>query len=95
MSLFASAEDYDLTKNDEEDRSSGRKIDIVWATSPKLEFAIGEISGPPNQRQHPHFFGDKLKIAKMLKVVLNRIVRINGGVRESLSMLKLHGLQIY
>jgi len=67
ISLFASAEDYDLTKNDEKDRSSGRKIDIVWTTSPKLEFAIGEVSGPPNQRQHPHFFGDKLKIAKMLK----------------------------
>ncbi|RGB27069.1 hypothetical protein C1646_674294 [Rhizophagus diaphanus] len=42
MSLFASAKDYDLTKNDEENRSNGRKIDIVWTTLPKLEFAIGE-----------------------------------------------------
>lgn len=61
MSLFASAEDNDLTKNDEENHSNGRKIDIVWTTLPKLEFAIGEVSGPPNQHQHPHFFGDKLK----------------------------------
>ncbi|CAG8667612.1 14957_t:CDS:2, partial [Acaulospora morrowiae] len=95
ISLFASAEDYDLTKNDEEDRSSGRKIDIVWTTLPKIEFAIGEVSGPPNQRQHSHFFGDKLKIAKMLKVMLNRIVRMYGGIGESLSLLKLYGLQIY
>jgi hypothetical protein len=95
ISLFASAEDYDLTKDDEEDRSSGRKIDIVWTTLPKLEFAIGEVSGPPNQRQHSHFFGDKLKIAKMLKVMLNRIVRVYEGIGESLSLLKLYGLQIY
>ncbi|CAI2171182.1 3253_t:CDS:10 [Funneliformis geosporum] len=95
ISLFASAEDYDLTKSDEEERSSGRKIDIIWTTMPKLEFAIGEVSGPPNQRQHPHFFGDKLKIAKMLKVMLNRIVRMYGGIGDSLSLLKLYGLQIY
>ncbi|CAI2185194.1 10826_t:CDS:10 [Funneliformis geosporum] len=93
ISLFASAEDYDLTKNDE-DRSSGRKIDIVWTTLPKLEFAIGEVICPPSQRQHPHFFGDKLKIAKMLKVMLNRIIRIYGCIGESLSLLKLYGLQI-
>ncbi|KAF0485242.1 hypothetical protein F8M41_022852 [Gigaspora margarita] len=95
ISLFASAEDFGLIKNDEEDRSSGRKIDIVWTTSPKIEFAIGEVSGPPNRRHHPHFLGDKLKIAKMLKVMLNKIVRIIGGVGESLSLLKLYGLQIY
>ena len=63
--MFASAEDYDLRKTDAEDRSSGRKIDIVWLTKPpRLEFALGEVSGPPNQCQHPHYFGDKIKIAK-------------------------------
>ncbi|EXX69341.1 hypothetical protein RirG_097060 [Rhizophagus irregularis DAOM 197198w] len=46
--LYASAEDADLKKNDAEDRSSGRKIDAVWATKPpKVEFAICEVSGPP------------------------------------------------
>ncbi|PKY13939.1 hypothetical protein RhiirB3_465742 [Rhizophagus irregularis] len=41
--LYASAEDADLKKNDAEDRSSGRKIDAVWATKPpKVEFAICE-----------------------------------------------------
>ncbi|CAJ0629711.1 719_t:CDS:2 [Entrophospora sp. SA101] len=50
-----------------EECSSGRKIDIVWTTMPKLEFAIGEVSDPPNQRQHTHFFGDKLKTAKNVK----------------------------
>ncbi|CAB5391145.1 unnamed protein product [Rhizophagus irregularis] len=45
--LYASAEDADLKKNDAEDRSSGRKIDAVWATKPpKVEFAICEVSGP-------------------------------------------------
>jgi hypothetical protein len=96
VALFASAEDFDLSKSDAENRSVGRKIDIVWSTKPpRLEFAIGEISGPPNQHQHSHFFDDKIKIAKMLKVMLNRIVRIYGGTCASLKMLKLYGLQFY
>ncbi|CAG8731481.1 26299_t:CDS:2 [Gigaspora margarita] len=66
--LFASAEDFDLKKDDKKNRSNGRKIDIVWATKPlKIEFAIAEISGPPNEHQHFHYFTDKIKMAKMLK----------------------------
>ncbi|PKY42340.1 hypothetical protein RhiirA4_83202 [Rhizophagus irregularis] len=96
VSLYASAEDADLKKNDAEERSSGRKIDVVWATKPpKVEFAIGEVSGPPNQRQHSHFFTDKIKIGKMLKIMLNRIVRVYGGNSSIFSLLKLYGLQIY
>ncbi|RHZ76319.1 hypothetical protein Glove_199g193 [Diversispora epigaea] len=94
--LYASAEDQDLKKNDAEERSSGRKIDVVWATKPpKVEFAICEVSGPPNQRQHSHFFTDKIKIGKMLKIMLNRIVRVYGGNSSIFSLLKLYGLQIY
>jgi hypothetical protein len=94
--LFASAEDADLKKNDAEDRSSGRKIDVVWATkSAKIEFAISEVSGPPNQRQHSHFFTDKIKIGKMLKIMINRIVRVYGGDSSLFNLLKLYGLQIY
>ncbi|CAG8576428.1 7688_t:CDS:2 [Cetraspora pellucida] len=94
--LFASAEDFDLKKDDKKNRSNGRKIDIVWATRPlKIEFAIAEISGPPNEHQHSHYFSDKIKIAKMLKVMLNRIVRIYGGVKTNLNLLKLYGLQVY
>src|SRR5437764_8133992 len=94
--LFASAEDGDLKKNDAEERSSGRKIDVVWATKPpKVEFAISEVSGPPNQRQHSHFFGDKIKIGKMLKIMMNRIVRVYGGDSSIFNLLKLYGLQIY
>lgn len=62
---------------------------------PKLEFTIEEVSGPPDQRQHPYYFGDKLKIAKILKVMLNRTVWVYEGIGESLSLLKLYGLQIY
>ncbi|CAG8505601.1 18702_t:CDS:1, partial [Racocetra persica] len=74
--LFISAEDFDLKKDDKENHSNSRKIDIVWATKPlKIEFAIAEISGPPNEHQHSHYFSDKIKIAKMLKIMLNRIMR--------------------
>ncbi|CAG8493516.1 3880_t:CDS:10 [Gigaspora margarita] len=73
--------------------SNGRKIDIVWATKPlKIEFAIAEISGPPNEYQNFHYFSDKIKI---VKVMLNRIVRIYGGVKTNLNLLKLYGLQVY
>ncbi|CAG8829102.1 16526_t:CDS:2, partial [Gigaspora margarita] len=70
--LFASAEDFDLKRDDKKNRSNGRKIDIVWATKPlKIEFAIAKISGPPNEHQHFHYFNDKIKIAKMLKAGLS------------------------
>ncbi|CAG8594137.1 4054_t:CDS:10, partial [Dentiscutata erythropus] len=94
--LYASAEDADLKKDDAEDRNPGRKIDAVWATKPpKIEFAICEVSGPPNQRQHSHFFTDKIKIGKMLKIMLNRIVRVYGGNSSIFSLLKVYGLQVY
>ncbi|CAJ0746607.1 2044_t:CDS:2, partial [Entrophospora sp. SA101] len=94
--LFASAEDYGLKKDDSETQSTGRKIDIVWCIEPiKLEFAIGEISSSPNQRCHSHFFDDKLKIAKMLKVMLNKIVRTYGGNSSMLNHLNLYGVQAY
>ncbi|CAB4388858.1 unnamed protein product [Rhizophagus irregularis] len=60
-----------------------------------LEFSISEVSGPPNQHSHTHFFNDKLKIAKMLKIIFNRIVRKYGGVSMNLSSLKLYALHVY
>ncbi|CAI2195991.1 19977_t:CDS:2, partial [Funneliformis geosporum] len=72
------------------------EIDAVWATKPpKVEFAICEVSGPPNQRQNSHFFTDKIKIRKMVKIMLNRIVRVFGGNSSIFILLKLYGLQIY
>nr|CAG8438067.1 4031_t:CDS:2 [Entrophospora candida] len=89
-------EDYNLKKDDNETRSTGRKIDIVWCIEPiKLEFAIGEISGSPNQRCHSHFFDDKLKIAKVLKVMLNKIVRTYSSNSSMLNHLNLYGVQSY
>ncbi|CAB4431494.1 unnamed protein product [Rhizophagus irregularis] len=94
--LFASSEDRNLEKNDGKDRSAGRKIDIIWSMKPTdLEFSICEVSGPPNQHSHTHFFNDKLKIAKMLKVIFNRIVRKYGSVGINLTSLKLYGLHVY
>src|SRR6185312_8936808 len=68
---------------------------ISFGQRSHLEFAIGEISGPPNQHQHSHFFEDKIKIAKMLKIMLDRIVQIHGGTCANINMLKLYGLQFY
>lgn len=94
--LFASSEDRNREKTDEEDRNAGRKIDIIWSMKPTdLEFSISEVSGPPNQHSHTHFFNDKLKIAKMLKIIFNRIVRKYGGVSMNLSSLKLYALHVY
>ncbi|CAG8589392.1 10615_t:CDS:10 [Ambispora leptoticha] len=79
-----------------EDRNFGRKIDIIWSMKlTDLEFSIGEISGPPNQLDHSHFFNDKIKIAKMLKVIINRIVKKYGGTGMDLSLVKLYGLHVY
>ncbi|CAB4493085.1 unnamed protein product [Rhizophagus irregularis] len=94
--LFASSEELNLEKTDKESREVGRKVDIIWSLkSTDLEFTVGEVSGPPNQRSHPRFFSDKLKIAKMLKIIINRIVRKHCGTGVKLSSLKLYGLQIY
>ena len=41
-----------------------------------------------------HLFKDKIKIAKMLKVIINRIVRKYGGAGMNLSLVKLYGLQV-
>ncbi|CAG8625310.1 7151_t:CDS:10 [Ambispora gerdemannii] len=83
-------------KKDGEDRNVGRKIDIIWSMKlTDLEFSIGEISGPPNQLDHSHFFNDKIKIAKMLKVSINRIVKKYGGTGMDLSLVKLYGLHVY
>ncbi|KAF0500566.1 hypothetical protein F8M41_020282 [Gigaspora margarita] len=95
-SLFASSEDRNREKTDGEDRNFGRKIDIIWSMkSSDLEFAVGEISGPPNKINHAHFFNDKIKIAKMLKVIINRIVNKFGGTSINLKLIKLYGLQVY
>jgi len=94
--LFASTEDRNRGKKDDEYRNSGRKIDIIWSVKQTdLEFSIGEISGPPNQLNHPRFFNDKIKIAKMLKIMINRIVRKYGGTGMDLSLIKLYGLHVY
>ena len=54
--MFASADDNDQNKSKDKTRSSGRKIDIIWAMRPlKLEFSISKISGPPNCKQHTHY----------------------------------------
>ncbi|CAG8817191.1 16917_t:CDS:2, partial [Racocetra persica] len=68
VEYYLLTQDFDLKKNDKENCSNGRKIDIVWATKPlKIEFVIAEISGPPNEHQHSHYFTqNELKSSKAL-----------------------------
>ncbi|CAB4404232.1 unnamed protein product [Rhizophagus irregularis] len=95
MGRRASADDQNSQKRDEERRSSGRKIDaIVIIKEEKEEFSVTEISGPPAQKDWSHFTGDRMKIVKMLKTLMNRMNRyamlcLNSDIR----IVKLYGMQ--
>ncbi|GBC46156.2 hypothetical protein GLOIN_2v1848412 [Rhizophagus irregularis DAOM 181602=DAOM 197198] len=84
MGRRASADDQNSQKRDEERRSSGRKEE-------KEEFSVTEISGPPAQKDWSHFTGDRMKIVKMLKTLMNRyaMLCLNSDIR----IVKLYGMQ--
>ncbi|POG60048.1 hypothetical protein GLOIN_2v1487330 [Rhizophagus irregularis DAOM 181602=DAOM 197198] len=52
-------------------------------------------SGAPNKRDYTHFFKDKIKIGKMLKVMIDRIVRKYEAENAKLHSLRIYGLQFY
>ncbi|GET03569.1 hypothetical protein GLOIN_2v1884965 [Rhizophagus clarus] len=60
-----------------------------------LKFSISDVSKPLNQHNHMHFFNDKLKIAKMLKVIFNRIVKMYSGMGMNLNLLTLYELHLF
>lgn len=94
MGRRASADDQNSQKRDEERRSPGRKIDaIVIIKEEKEEFSVTEISGPPAQKDWSHFTGDRMKIVKMLKTLMNRYAMLcpNSDIR----IVKLYGMQFY
>ncbi|CAG8766887.1 14444_t:CDS:2, partial [Cetraspora pellucida] len=82
--LRASAEEQNSQKTDDEQRSPGEKIDTIIALrNDDEEFSVTEVSGPPSKKDWSHFIGDRLKIIKMSKTLMNRFARLrpNSDIR--------------
>lgn len=92
--LRASAEEQNSQKTDDERRSPGERIDTIIALrDDDEEFSVTEVSGPPLKKDWPHFVGDRLKIIKMSKTLMNRFARLrpNSDIRK----VSLYGMQVY
>ncbi|CAG8721875.1 20537_t:CDS:2 [Dentiscutata erythropus] len=75
--LKTSAKDKNSQKYDSERRAPGKKIDVILELrNEKEEFSIIEISGPPLKKDWSHYKGDRLKIAKLLKTMVNNFAEI-------------------
>ncbi|KAG0183867.1 hypothetical protein DFQ28_000699 [Apophysomyces sp. BC1034] len=62
-----------------------------------LIMALMEVSGPPNTKDHAHFVGDKVKLAKLLKRLLKKVRQTlkREGDHSLYQEIKLYGLQFY
>ena len=60
-----------------------------------LEFSVVEVSGPPKDPEHSHYIGDRNKIAKNLKIILNYIRIKYPGNFQLFRKIKVYGIQIY
>ncbi|CAG8596669.1 14412_t:CDS:2 [Funneliformis mosseae] len=92
--LRASAKDRNSQKEDDKRRSAGNKIDaIITLKEEDEEFSVVEVSGPPSKQDWTHFKGDRMKIVKMLKTLMNRLaeLRPNSDIRK----IKLYAMQSY
>lgn len=64
------AENDNEQLNDEQRRSSGPKIDIIFYHRVYgLEIGVLEVSGQSNKIDRPHFVGDRNKICKNLTII--------------------------
>jgi len=81
-------------KKDDERRSSGKKIDtIICMREEDKEFSVTEVSGPPLKNDWTHFMGDRMKIMKMLKTLMNQFAKLNPS--SDITLIRLFGLQAY
>ncbi|CAG8636419.1 3320_t:CDS:10, partial [Funneliformis caledonium] len=72
------------------------KIDtIIKLGDLNLEFSVVEVSGPPTNPDHSHYVGDRNKIAKNLKVILNYCYNTYRGDFKQFRKIKVYGLQVY
>ena len=60
-----------------------------------LEISVLEVSGSPTYLDHTHYVGDRNKIAKMLKIILNYIKINYSGCYEDFRRIKVYGIQVY
>ncbi|CAG8615435.1 8335_t:CDS:2 [Ambispora leptoticha] len=92
--LKACAKDVNSSKKDDECRSSGKKIDtIICMREEDKEFSVTEVSGPPLKNDWTHFMGDRMKIMKMLKTLMNQFAKLNPS--SDITLIRLFGLQAY
>lgn len=83
--------------NDDERAQSGPKIDKIMSLKmQKLAISVSEISGPNIKTNKSHFLGDRVKIAKNMKAMINHIEEISPTPNKSaLKRIKLYSLQFY
>ncbi|CAG8669864.1 9312_t:CDS:10 [Funneliformis caledonium] len=84
------------SQRDNDRRSPGSKIDtIIKLMELNLEFSIVEVAGSPSDPDHSHYVGDRNKIAKNLKIILNYIRTEYSGDFQQFRKIKVYGVQIY
>ncbi|CAG8619407.1 7741_t:CDS:10, partial [Paraglomus occultum] len=94
--LKASAIVINRSQKDHCRRVGGSKIDaIIKLAEINLEFVLIEVSGTPCDLDHTHYVGDRKKIAKNLKIILNFIRTTYPGSFEAFRRIKVFGIQIY
>lgn len=92
------AADYDNENlNDEDARSKGPKIDLIFRNMMlNIDIAILEISGPNHKINQVHYLGDRFKIAKNLKIMMESLL---SAARYATPIekrkIKLYGFHIY
>nr|CAG8582952.1 5054_t:CDS:2 [Entrophospora candida]CAG8604627.1 7200_t:CDS:2 [Entrophospora candida] len=82
--------------HDDLHRNHGNKIDLIFSIAElQLELSVLEVSGSPTNSDHSHYIGDRNKLAKMLKIILNYIIKKHPGHFEIIRKVRLYGIQIY
>lgn len=82
---------------DEERRSVGPKIDIIFFHKLyEQELALLELSGPLHKTNHTHFFEDRHQTAKNLKRILKSIIDSKSpSSAAAIKKLKVYGFHLY
>ncbi|CAI2201611.1 13770_t:CDS:2, partial [Funneliformis geosporum] len=80
------------SQRDDDRRSPSSKIDtIIKLMELNLEFSVVEVSGSPSSPDHSHYIGDRNKVAKNLKIILNFIRTRYYGDFQEFRKIKVYG----